>query len=310
MFLRKSRSKTELFVLLPNKHDKIMSPAYKQRDRASIDGKSVQGVSEDGKTEKTRKTRDQKLQHQMEEKLSKLILISEQEKEPRIFADQDKYKLIEMHEKYDSIKEDDFTPDDMKICSPIVESDQSWTSSDESPKRSSSTERKSVRFEDDLSDSMTSIGSYDGNVYPVSLRQKGQVDHNRNNCYRNRTPSPKCGTTSSASPVKKSQKSEPRGILCRTLSQNPFNLKKERSFSEESNFTCHECEKQFKYQSNLKTHVMTVHGGALFKSGSQKNVRSLEDLLICDVCSLVFKYSVNLRAHKAGHTRNKLNSTI
>ena len=310
MFLRKSRSKTELFVLLPNKPNKIMSPANKQRDRVGIGEKSVEKISEEDKKEKSRKTRDQTIQNKMEEKLSKLMLISEQEKKPRIFADQNKYKLIAMHGKYDSGKEDDLTPDDIRICSPVVESDQSWTSSDESPKRSSSTERKSVRFEDDLSDSMTSIGSYDGNVYPVSARQNGHVDHNRNNCYRNRTPSPKRGKTSCANPAKKSPKTEPRGILCRTLSQNPFNLKKDRSFSEESNFTCHECEKQFKYQSNLKTHVMTVHGGALLKSGSQKNVRSLDDLLICDVCSLVFKYSVNLRAHKAGHTRNKLNSTI
>ena len=290
MFLRKSRSKTELFVLLPNKPDK-MSPANKQRDRASIGGKSVKRVAEEDKKEKCHKTRDQMIQNKMEEKLSKLMLISEREKEPRIFADQDKYKLIEMHGKYDRIQED-LRHDDIKVCSPIVESDQSWTSSDESPKRSSSAERKSVRFEDDLSDSMTSVGSYDGNVYPVSARQNGHVDHNRNNCNRNRTPSPKRGTSSSVSPVKKSSKSEQRGILCRTLSQNPFNFKKERSFIEESNFTCHECDKRFKYQSNLKTHVMTVHGGALLKSGSQKNVRSLDDLLICDVCSLVFKYSV------------------
>ncbi|XP_065062245.1 uncharacterized protein LOC135689067 [Rhopilema esculentum] len=327
MFLRKSKSKTELFVLLPNKPKDIMSPTNRQSGRTiTIENGIGQCLEKSRENEQPTKG-DRSGTGGFKDDLSDLIFVESHDKCLRDFGSSKEYDIMHLHRKYEKLREYNLQT---KVSDAEFRSDRSWTSLDtcqRSPRRSASAERKSVRFEDDLSNSLSNKARI---ILPISAKGE-DLNHNTVECKANSripvlkkreptSPVQCCKTgirrdyLESPTDLRESgsceEAPEPRGILSKTLSENPFNIKRSDIFVPETNFRCHECEKMFKYQSNLKSHVMTVHGGALYRSGSQKCLRSMDDLLICDVCSVVFKYSVNLRAHKAGHSRNKLNATI
>ena len=334
MFLRKSKSKTELFVLLPNKPKDIMSPTNRQSGRTiTIENNVGQGL-EKSRANEQQTQGDRAGTGGFKDDLSDLIFVDTHDKCLRDFGSSKGYDIMHLHRKYEKLREYNLQT---KVSDAEFRSDgseKSWTSLatyQGSPRRLASVERKSVRFEDDISKSQ-SISDKSRIILPISARGE-DLNHNTVECKavsripvlkkREPTSEAQCSKTGVRRDHLESrtdlrggesgfceEASEPRGILSKTLSENPFNIKRSVIFVPETNFRCHECEKTFKYQSNLKSHVMTVHGGALYRSGSQKCLRSVDDLLICDVCSVVFKYSVNLRAHKAGHSRNKMNATI
>lgn len=314
MFLKKSRSKTELFVLLPNKPDKIMSPTNKRHEGTGLNGVERKKIEDSVNRHEIEKDRcknnavkegkdKEENNNVFKDDFAKLMILKTPQKYKETYGSEKVFDFMKMSKKYGKLRIENIKNDFDDFGYNGDSSDQSMPSSEDvarSPTRLSPKERKSVRFEDELSDSISSI---DDNMTPVSRRQNNSEHDNKNGNERSlRMTRP----TSNLS----EETSERRGILTRTFAKNPLNAKREMSFTVENNFRCHQCDKGFKYQSNLKSHVVTVHGRQMFRSGSQTNLRSMDDLLICEVCSLVFKYSVNLRSHKAGHTRNKLNLTI
>ena len=312
MFLKKSKSRTEVFVLLPDKPEKlIMSPTNKEKERMNIKRNCVTKSLVNGVMERDILEKEIDTENNNNVLSGKFMLVKPTQKcNGTSFENGGFLDLMQMGKKYEKLKCHDLKHEITDSGYNDDSSDQSLTSSDgscKSPIRLSPREKKSVRFEDEVeSDSRSSV---DGNVLPVSVRQT-DFEHQRNNGTSVGRTSISRMNKSDVSPKESSEKLERRGILTKTLSQNPFNIKREVSFTIDNSFICHQCEKTFKYQSNLKSHVKTVHCGALLRWGSQANLRSIDDLLICDICSSVFKYSVNLRAHKAGHSRNKLNATI
>lgn len=324
MFLRKSKSRTELFVLLPNKPGITMSPTNAKQERIKNERNCVKGSllrdeveKEEPKKEVIEKEiinnakKEDENNNALQKELSNLMLVQEGKSlKGSIRSNGRILDIMKIGEKYDQLKHNNLKHEFSEFkCKGDSSSDHSVTSSDDScksPTRISPKGRKSVRFEDEMSDHST-----DGGVLSVPKRHDYNGRPNNNEKTVNRMSSCPRQRNTSSSLTQQNGMSERGGMLARTLSQNPLNIKRENRYSlTDCSFRCHQCNKAFKYQSNLKSHVITVHGGALIRSGSQTNLRSLADLLICDVCSLVFKYSVNLRAHKAGHARNKLNATI
>ena len=309
MFLRKSKSRTEVFVLLPDKPEKLMIPASKEGERMKIErncGKNNirTSVMKDSELEIDRDSNNNALK----KGFSELMWVKPSQKCKITSQHRGIFDIINMGKNYEKYGSNGLHHETGDFGYNGDCSDQSLTSSDDfckSPTRLSPKERKSVRFEDDLSDS---ISSTDGTVLPVSAKE-ADIDSQKKDEETLRPSGQQTRRLNSCSKQCR-EKSERHGLLTRKLWQNPLNVNRETSCPMDKNFICHQCDKTFKYQSNLRSHVKNIHSGALFRSGSQTNLHSIDDLLICDVCSLAFKYSVNLRAHKAGHTRNKLNATI
>ena len=307
MFLRKSKSRTEVFVLLPDKPEKLMIPTSKENERMKIErqcGKKNSGVMNDDELGIDKDSNNNTLTKEF----SGLMWVKPSQQFKKTSEHRGIFDIINMGKNYEKYRRNDMHHEAGEFGYNGDCSDQSLTSSDDfckSPTRLSPKERKSVRFEDELSDS---ISSADGSTLAVSARE-ADIERQRND---EETAKPSGQRMRRSSPCTKHcrEKSERHGLLTRKLWQNPLNVNREAGCPMENNFICHQCDKTFKYQSNLRSHVKNIHSGALFRSGSQTNLHSIDDLLICDVCSLVFKYSVNLRAHKVGHTRNKLNATI
>eukprot|EP00794_Sanderia_malayensis_P004853 gene4853-5490_t len=201
------------------------------------------------------------------------------------------------------------------------------------PKRPGSPEKKCVRFVDEVTTDDDSDCSGSMNNRLDLLIKNGKIGHDISDGSggsrveeRNKDMSAATGTDQNESNhsntierrrnnVITSRNAPRNGILRKTRSSCDENLRQDLSFDAiaTNDYRCQECDKTFKYRSNLKTHVLTVHSGATYRqNGTVFLPNSTDDFFVCDVCSRFFKYSVNLRAHKIGHTRSnsKLSSTI
>ena len=309
MFLKKSRSRTELFVILPDKPKKLMtSVQQKEKEKMKTERSFVMNENElERRLEAEKNNNNNSV---LSKEFSELMWMTPNQQCNGSLEHREIFDIMNMGKKYDKFKNSGLHHEAGDYGYHGDCSDQSLTSSDDfskSPTRLSPKERKSVRFEDELSDSVSSV---DGNVYPFSARQVDIESQRRNENFHSRVSDQRTRKLDPFS-TKDGDTSDRQGLLGRTLWHNPLNLNRGTGSSMESNFICHQCEKTFKYQSNLRTHIKNIHSTTLWRrSGTQANLRSIDDLFICDICSLAFKYSVNFRAHKAGHARSKLNATI
>lgn len=96
-------------------------------------------------------------------------------------------------------------------------------------------------------------------------------------------------------------------------------LNEDREFSEgatgfilspraERPYKCHFCVKQFKYFSNLKSHMNVVHKKKIEKSPTDMKTSTVGNgqVFQCEICFRNFKYFSNLRTHRLVHTNNEL----
>ena len=69
-------------------------------------------------------------------------------------------------------------------------------------------------------------------------------------------------------------------------------------------YQCHFCTKQFKYLSNLKSHMNIVHKKII--ENSPKDTKTYTEgrgqIFQCEICLRNFKYFSNLRTHRLVHT--------
>ena len=71
-------------------------------------------------------------------------------------------------------------------------------------------------------------------------------------------------------------------------------------------YKCNLCVKQFKYFSNLKSHMKIVHKKMVESSPEDSNSSTLGNgqVFQCEICYRNFKYFSNLRTHRLVHTSN------
>ena len=71
-------------------------------------------------------------------------------------------------------------------------------------------------------------------------------------------------------------------------------------------YKCNLCVKQFKYFSNLKSHMKIVHKKMVESSPEDSNRSTLGNgqVFQCEICYRNFKYFSNLRTHRLVHTNN------
>ena len=69
-------------------------------------------------------------------------------------------------------------------------------------------------------------------------------------------------------------------------------------------FQCHFCTKQFKYFSNLKSHMNIVHKKMIENSPKDSKTSTVGSgqVFQCEICLRNFKYFSNLRTHRLVHT--------
>lgn len=92
-------------------------------------------------------------------------------------------------------------------------------------------------------------------------------------------------------------------------------LNEDREFSEcgtgfilspraEKPYKCHFCAKQFKYFSNLKSHMNIVHKQMIENSPEESKTSTVGNgqVFQCEICFRNFKYFSNLRTHRLVHT--------
>jgi len=306
MFLTKSKSKTEVYVLLPDKPEKFMISAKQGKDRTEMENGSVKDVVEENGLK--REVEHENNNSILSRELSDMLWIKPTEKCNATLKKREILDLMSLGKKYKTLKSSSYQHENADYEYHENSSDQSLTSLEEickSPTRLSPKERKSVRFEDELYGNSSTL---DDSVFSESKKHT-EIE--------NKKGSDKSVHGTFAQRIRKSDvyskqlgKSERQGLLTRALWQNPFNIRQETNCTMGNNFVCHQCNKTFKYQSNLRSHVKTIHSATLLRERSPTNLRSIDDLFMCEECSLVFKYSVNLRAHRASHQRSKLNATI
>ena len=72
----------------------------------------------------------------------------------------------------------------------------------------------------------------------------------------------------------------------------------------EKQYICKYCNKQFKYFSNLKSHMKIVHKQIVDQSSKDTLISMNHDgqVFQCEVCFRNFKYPSNLRTHRLVHT--------
>jgi len=75
-------------------------------------------------------------------------------------------------------------------------------------------------------------------------------------------------------------------------------------------YKCNCCGKQFKYFSNLKSHMKIVHKKMVEGSpnDSKDSVVGCGQVFQCEICFRNFKYFSNLRTHRLVHTSSELDS--
>ena len=80
----------------------------------------------------------------------------------------------------------------------------------------------------------------------------------------------------------------------------------------EKPYQCHLCIKQFKYFSNLKSHMNIVHKKTIVQShiDSKTPHHANGQLFQCEVCFRNFKYFSNLRTHRLVHTTTEINDAV
>lgn len=94
-----------------------------------------------------------------------------------------------------------------------------------------------------------------------------------------------------------------------------LNEESDREFSEcgtgfilspraEKPYKCHFCAKQFKYFSNLKSHMNIVHKKMIENSPEDSKTSTVGNgqVFQCEICFRNFKYFSNLRTHRLVHT--------
>ena len=69
-------------------------------------------------------------------------------------------------------------------------------------------------------------------------------------------------------------------------------------------YQCHFCAKQFKYFSNLKSHMNVVHRRMIENSPKDSKTSTVGSgqVFQCEICLRNFKYFSNLRTHRLVHT--------
>ena len=75
-------------------------------------------------------------------------------------------------------------------------------------------------------------------------------------------------------------------------------------------YKCNFCGKQFKYFSNLKSHMKIVHKKMVESSPKDRKDSTVGSgqVFQCEICFRNFKYFSNLRTHSLVHTSSELNS--
>ena len=73
-------------------------------------------------------------------------------------------------------------------------------------------------------------------------------------------------------------------------------------------YKCSSCSKEFKYFSNLKSHMHIVHKKMVERSPKDCNdsIVSNGQVFQCEICFRNFKYFSNLRTHRLVHTSSEL----
>ena len=92
-------------------------------------------------------------------------------------------------------------------------------------------------------------------------------------------------------------------VTCATSPTPPFSVV--RSTRVEKPFKCNLCHKNFKYFSNIKSHLQVVHKRAVDTPESRDPHYSDtcgNHVIQCDICLRHFKYATNLRAHRLVHS--------
>ena len=307
MFLTKSKSKTEVYVLLPDRPKQFMISSKHGRDKIKMENSSGEDAVEEN--EPKREAEHENNNSILSREFSDMLWIRPTEKCNATFEKGGILNLMNIGESYKTLKSTRYQHERADYEYNGESSDRSLNSLEEickSPTRLSPRERKSVRFEDELYGNNSTL---DDSELSESRKQTEIKNERRNENSVHKTYAR--GSRKSEGHSKQiCKQSERQGLLTRTLWQNPFNIRHQTSCTMENNFVCHQCNKTFKYQSNLRSHVKTIHSASLLRERSPTNLRSIDDLLMCEECSLVFKYSVNLRAHRASHQRGKLNATI
>ena len=69
-------------------------------------------------------------------------------------------------------------------------------------------------------------------------------------------------------------------------------------------YQCHFCAKQFKYFSNLKSHMNIIHSKLIENSPKDSKTSTVGSgqVFQCEICLRNFKYFSNLRTHRLVHT--------
>lgn len=340
---QRSKEHNLLFATLPNKH-KTMSPASKKPSKIISDANSDIAAKEEDFP-----TTERDIGINFHERFSKLMLVAKNENKSKLLGANGEFdgfiafqkSLESYHElKRQGGEEVRFLEVDRNGGGREsgVNGMKTENGGKESTNRSSSSpEKKSVRFADEILEKQFEDNEIEENVFYDDLRRFRVCEEQlasplceqinaETECQTRCRNTKQSESKTESLPGKfiyRKTKSESETELnepqtCnkptnhrKTMPQNPFNITPNKVF-EPKDFQCSECEKTFKYRSNLKSHVLAVHNGAMCKSNGMVVFNSTDDFLVCDVCSKFFKYSVNLRAHKAGHTRlvGKLSSTI
>lgn len=305
--------KSRLFVLLPSKPEEIMSPANKKSH--TLDNIESKNDMEQGQ-----------VRLHLHERLSRLVLASTKEDESKLIqSDSSYHDLLALQRSIDSATKDrviianktstiqlSHLENDKQLSDSALQESRGKVARYASPVKSFSMERKCVRFKDDIRKNGPNRSDHGGE--DVTEKNESRVCTSRQQT-EIPTTEEKEGVNDALNISAKLKRQAFSGKaafsgLRKTLAENPFDLRQERTFEDTKSFRCLECQKTFKYRSNLRTHVTSVHGAASYKLKRTRGLTSQDDFLICDVCSHIFKYPVNLRAHAASHSRNKLSSTI
>lgn len=111
--------------------------------------------------------------------------------------------------------------------------------------------------------------------------------------------------------AKSNRRSKDRKLLVPPLDS----LNEHRGFSEcatgfvlspraDKPYQCHFCTKQFKYFSNLKSHMNIVHKKMIENCPKDSKTSTVGNgqVFQCEICSRNFKYFSNLRTHRLVHT--------